>query len=237
MLKFRGFYYAPDEKGGTGSGEGGNTDSNAGGGGSGSSGTAGASDSSNASGNGGSSTGSGNGSANADGSSDSSSGSDAPGKVVFTPEQQAALNSLMAKETAKAEARGKKAAQTEAETAKAKEEGRFKDLHDAQEKRIKEELEPAAERANVLSVRVNASIDAEIKDWPESVRKTDPGKDEVLKRIEWADSMRDLAKDVAKLKEAPDGEHGGGSRTTATGIQKPTEILSHKYRTPGAAKK
>lgn len=230
MFKFRGFYYAPE-----GAGSGGNA------------GTppppaagteaAGPNGSSteNAGANGGASSGSGDGTSNAGaGSPGSGSGDASSSKVEFTPAQQAVFNAEMKK----AEARGLKKAKEDADSARLVEEGKFKELHTALEARVKSELEPAAAQVTVLAARFNASIDAEVKGWPDSVKKTDPGAADITKRMEWVDSHRDLAADIAKTKAAPEQEHGGGVAAPSgkQGARTATGILGGKYRTPGAQK-
>lgn len=115
-------------------------------------------------------------------------------------------------------------------TEKAKEEGRFKDLHGDLETRVKTELEPKAALADKLSTRVNTLIDSETKDWPEAVKKTDPGKENAETRMDWVERSRDLAKALKEgTKTAPEGEHGNGSEVTKTAKDGANEFLKSKY--------
>jgi hypothetical protein len=121
--------------------------------------------------------------------------------------------------------------------AKLKEEGKFKDLHAALETRVKDDLEPKAALAERLALRVNSSIDAEVKDWPPSLKKTDPGKDDVEKRLQWAENSRDLAKELGAGRKAPNGEHGDGSDARGNGKKESAstaaQVVGRRYRVPG----
>lgn len=227
----RGFYFAPDNGGGSGGG--GNT-----GGANTSTENTGNQNTENkgkeGQGNGNQNTGQGNGSSNTNsgqGNGSQNTGGQSQTKVTFTPEQQEEINRLIGSARTKARTDAK----TEAETEKAKEEGRFKDLHTALETRVKTELEPKAELADFLSTEVNSLIDGEIDKWPEELKEQDPGKEDVKQRSAWVKRSRKLAVTLV-AKQIVNSEHGQGGN----GGQKPSDevrtMLSGTYLQPGAAK-
>lgn len=95
---------------------------------------------------------------------------------------------------------------------KAEEQGQFKDLYDAEKVKLstmESELNTRNSRLTALETRVNAQIEAEVKDWPEEVKSMDPGTENLELRLAWAEKSRPLAKRIREFDKAPDGEHGG----------------------------
>jgi hypothetical protein len=231
-IQFPGIFFDTDDKGGGGEGGGEGSGGNGGAGG----GTGGGAGKKEGEGEGGTASGNGgkgdSGSSGGQGKGDE--GKEGGGKKPpqFSAEQQAEIDRI----AANARAEGKKTAKKEADEAKLREEGKFKDLHEAAEKRIKEELEPKAALADELSTEVNTSIDEELKDWPDSLKKQDPGKDDVRNRLKWVRSSRDLAKELKAVKTAPNGEHGSGGGSSDKSLS-PAALLRPGFRTPGGAKK
>ncbi len=155
-----------------------------------------------------------------------------PPKVEFTAEQQAEVNRI----TAETKRRERAEAKREADEAKLKEQGEFQKLHDALETRVKSELEPKALLADELAGEVNTSIDEEVKEWPESLKKQDPGKDNVKARLTWVRNSRELAKELQGIRKAPEGEHGKGSDVAPSATQVIDSVLLGRYSGPPGAK-
>jgi hypothetical protein len=100
-------------------------------------------------------------------------------------------------------------AKDKADREEAEASGKWETLYKAEVQK-NEALKGTADRVDLLSTRIHASIESEIEKWPSEVLKTDPGKDKpVEERLNWVDSHRDLAKRLM-AGGAPDGEHGGG---------------------------
>lgn len=141
-----------------------------------------------------------------------------PTVVTLTPEQEAevqrradlAAGNVREQERKKYE---KKLAddKASAEAVEAVKRGEFEKLYN-EEKSAHETAKKVAEKAVTLAGLVHGQIETEVKEWPEEVRKTDPGKDaDVEVRLAWANSHRDLANRLKTASRAPNGEHGKGS--------------------------
>jgi hypothetical protein len=148
----------------------------------------------------------------------------APATPPATPADKTFTQADLDRIAAKARDEGREAAQkvqrdTDAETKRlaAAAQGQWKEVADTLETTISE-LKPKAELAEKLAPRVNASIDAETKDWPEAVKKSDPGVSDTLARITWADNMRDLATQLKAAGGAPNTQMGGGRPSAVGGI-------------------
>lgn len=152
-------------------------------------------------------------------------------KVEFTPEQQAELDRI----AGEARKQGRKAAQDEANNAKLKEEGKFKDLHEALEQEVETNLKPKAALADKLSKRINDTVTATVKGWPDALKKQDPGPDNVEARLDWFDRSQDLAKELLANKKAPDTESGGGSGGGSS--KTAAQVVTGGFRNPRAVKK
>ena len=214
----RGFFFHPDGDGGSGTGNGG-TGTGGAGDGAGGTGTRGEG-AGGGTGNGGGGTGAGTGTGTGTG------GTTPPAGKTLTDAEIEKIREDARKE-------GETNLKTKQANDKAKEEGRFKDLHETLEKRVKEELEPKAALADKLSTRVNTLIDSEIKDWPEAVKKTDPGTSNAETRMDWVERSRDLAKQLTETKTAPEGEHGNGSEVTKTAKDGANAFMKAKYGRKG----
>jgi hypothetical protein len=151
-------------------------------------------------------------------------------KVEFTPEQQAELDRI----AGEARKQGRKAAQDEANNAKLKEEGKFKDLHEALEQEVETNLKPKAALADKLSKRINDTVTATVKGWPDALKKQDPGPDNVEARLDWFDRSQDLAKELLANKKAPDTESGGGSGGGSS--KTAAQVVTGGFRKPGVKK-
>lgn len=119
----------------------------------------------------------------------------------------------------------------EADRKKAEEQGEFQKLYEA-EKAKNEAVQAKAEAAERYAERINKVIDDEVKDWPASVVKTDPGVENLDARLGWVETHRDMAKEILAAKAAPNGQHG----TFQTG-KKPDpvrNVLDKKYKGPAS---
>lgn len=117
------------------------------------------------------------------------------------------------------------------ESEKAKEQGQFKELYEKLQAKEAAEYKPAVALAAKLSEQLNEVIDAQIKDWPASVRNLDPGKDDVQARSEWVKKSGKLAEEVMAGKRAPNTENGdkGGGAGDAKAA---TSYVNKKYQRP-----
>jgi PAB1-binding protein PBP1 len=118
----------------------------------------------------------------------------------------------------------------EAEAARKAEAGEYKALYESSKTEV-ESLKGLAESLKILEADFHASIDEEIKDWPESLKKTDPGKSNLSSRREWVKNSRDLA---AELSARRTGSHnfGEGSGYKSGSDTKPGSF-GLSYRKPG----
>jgi len=167
-----------------------------------------------------------------------------PKPPTLTAEVQAyiqqQLDSVAAKVRQEEKTKAERAAakvKEDAEAAQAASRGEFEKLYNT-EKTEHEKTKAKAEKADGYATRINEHIDAEVKSWPESVRKTDPGKDNVDARMTWVEKSRTLATELATLKRAPQGEHGGaGGRGQGAGQPRPVDkYINSTYKRPDAPK-
>ncbi len=109
-------------------------------------------------------------------------------EAKVTREQAKALQ-----EQADAEAKAK----ADAAEAEAKAKGEFKQLAEKHEKRVAE-LEPIAQSYTKLAELVSEQIKDEIKDWPQSVKALDPGKDAPIEeRLAWKNRAAAIVTELA----------------------------------------
>jgi len=81
--------------------------------------------------------------------------------------------------------------------AKLKEQGEYKTLAEKHEARVKE-LEPIQARYQSLAELVSEQIKAETKDWPQSVKALDPGKDAPIEeRLAWKTRAQAIVAELA----------------------------------------
>lgn len=123
-------------------------------------------------------------------------------------------------------------AQAEAERKKAIEQGEFQRLYEAEQSKTAE-LAAKAEAAERYATRIHASIDAEIKEWPEEVVKGDPGKENVDARLKWVEDMRALATRLNALSKSPNMEHGAGARKPNNNSNNPLAQHYRRFAVPG----
>ncbi len=108
------------------------------------------------------------------------------------------------RDASESETRAKQAA----EEARLAEQGQFKELAAKHEAKVKE-LEPISQRYSVLATQINATIEAETKDWPAEVKSLIPGiETPVESRLEQMARLRPL---LAKLQEQAKGTQRGNS--------------------------
>lgn len=120
---------------------------------------------------------------------------------------------------------------TKLERKEAETKGEYQKLY-TDEKAKREALETEVKQVEVLSGWLNTVIDGEISDWPEEVKKTDPGKQDVAIRKTWVENHRDLSKRLKALEVPPEGEHG----KRGNGEKKPDsakDFISRRYALPG----
>jgi hypothetical protein len=104
--------------------------------------------------------------------------------------------------------------QQDADRKTAETQGEFERLYNE----VKPQLETVtAERDDLkkqngkLTKFVNTQIDAEIAAWPEIVRLTDPGADDLPARMAWADKLRPKIAETAGKHDAPQDAGAPGS--------------------------
>jgi hypothetical protein len=159
------------------------------------------------------------------------------GNVTLSQDEfQARLNEVAGRVRDEERRKFEKKQQDEAAAAqrkKAEEQGEFQRLYES-EKSEREKLSQRVEQLTQYEATINSSIDAEIKDWPASVKKMDPGTDNVLIRMKWREDARDLARDLTNAGKAPNTQHGAGSRgaTDTTEREKAVEFSRQQYRRP-----
>jgi hypothetical protein len=108
------------------------------------------------------------------------------------------LKAIEAKDAERAEADRK------AEEAKKKAEGKLQEVIDAKDAELAG-LKPQVALMATLAERENARISDAIKDLPASVKAKDPGPSDVARRIEWADTVLALAKEMAPAPKPGNG--------------------------------
>lgn len=142
----------------------------------------------------------------------------------FTQEEMNAL-------AAKVRDEERRKLQKSSEEAKLKEQGEFQKLYEA-EKTKTEELQAKAAAAEDYAKRINSSIEAEVKDWPASLKKLDPGTEDVSARLNWVEAAREVQKELMKTKTPPNGENGRRNPVNG-GAQDPAEkYIGSTYKVP-----
>jgi len=94
----------------------------------------------------------------------------------------------------------------------AQEKNDYKSLYEESKKKL-DELTSRDEAAVRYAKKINDTIDAQVKDWPVSVKKSDPGAEDADARMNWFDSHSEMAKELMS-KSTITTEHGssrGGS--------------------------
>lgn len=143
------------------------------------------------------------------------------GEKLFTQDDlNRAIDERLKRERTKAETQAQKAAQ-EADERRKVEQGEWQKLAEERKAQI-EKLAPQGELAERLQALVAKQLDAEIGQWPESVRAIMPNAESsLLDRIEWADRTRPLALELMAAKGQPTGtrypaQHAGSSQAQPT---------------------
>ena len=168
-----------------------------------------------------------------------------PKPVTFTTEQQEHLNKLIGNTRTEAREAAKKEYETQLQKDKDAQaaleltrKGEFEKLYN-DEKAKREALEPKVTtfetKVKTLADRVNAGIDGEIKDWPDSVKKSDPGKEvDVEDRLKWVENMRDIAKELSGRRAPNTGLGGGGplGGPNGGGVDATDQYLNNTYTRP-----
>jgi hypothetical protein len=117
--------------------------------------------------------------------------------------------------------------------AQLKEQGKYKELAEAHEARVKE-LEPFKQQYDELSQLVHKQIDATIKDWPKSVKGLDPGTNaSVTARLAWQTQAQAIVTEMAAQSGRP---APGGNSPNPPGVgqnqqqQGSIEELTRRYQ-------
>lgn len=138
------------------------------------------------------------------------------GEKLFTQDDlNRAIDERLKRERTKAETQAQKAAQ-EADERQKVAQGEWQKLAEERKAQI-DKLAPQGELAERLQALVAKQLDAEIGQWPESVRAIVPSAESsLLDRIEWADRTRPLALELMAAKGQPAGtrypaQHAGSS--------------------------
>jgi hypothetical protein len=107
------------------------------------------------------------------------------------------------------------------EDAKKIEEGKFKELYDPLKvsfDKLETEHTTLKGKYDGLVSTLNSSIDAEIKDWPDSIKKLDPGTADYEARSKWRDNSRAVVEELGGKKKGNfKTEHGGNSGGSGNG--------------------
>lgn len=131
-----------------------------------------------------------------------------------------------ANKKAKAEAQAK----AQAEEQSKKEQGEWKSLAEQYEAKVKD-LEPVASRYQELSTQLSSQIDKEIKDWPQSVRNTDPGKDvPIEQRIAWRNNAQAIIADLQGQARAQTPGNPPNPRSVGQGQQQQAGVEELRQR-------
>lgn len=112
--------------------------------------------------------------------------------------------------------------------------GEFQKLYET-EKATNVQLRNDLEATKTMSTYVSGLIDGELAEWPDEVKQTDPGSENLSVRMQWVEKMRPLAKKLIAANKAPDGEHprgGGGQGDSKTAADK--VISQSRFVRPGA---
>jgi phage antirepressor YoqD-like protein len=88
------------------------------------------------------------------------------------------------------------------------EESKWQELAEARGKEL-EALKPKAEQADALAETLKEQLVAEIKDWPESIKKLAPAADNPLDLLAWIGQARTVVEDMRKAQKPPQGNGGG----------------------------
>jgi vacuolar-type H+-ATPase subunit I/STV1 len=125
-----------------------------------------------------------------------------------------------------------RAAQT-AQEQRLKEQGEFKQLAEKHEARVKE-LEPVASRYDALATLVTEQIDAEIKDWPATVKALDPGADAGIEvRLAWRNKARAIVTDLQQQARSTQPGNAPSPRPASLNGSKDVDELRTRYRESG----
>lgn len=122
---------------------------------------------------------------------------------------QAQWQAEMAKVESEARKEGANKTKKEAEEKAAVEQGKFKELYEAEKVRA-ESLVGIEAKMKVYAARISESIDATIKDWPSEAKVFDPGNADVEARLEWLKKAEPAAK---RMLAGRNTSNEGGNRT------------------------
>ena len=133
------------------------------------------------------------------------------------------LKDLMAKEQQRA------AEQKQAEEAEAKRRGEWESLATQREQELAT-LKPLAERASAYEKMLNQHVNDQIKDWPDTLKALDPGKDNLEARLEWVKNASKIAAELKKQQRPVATEAGAhhNSNSTNDNSQQPTAYSFQK---------
>lgn len=153
---------------------------------------------------------------------------DGPKVTLSEAELQAKLDAKAAETRRAVEAEGKRKDKEK----QGEFEGLYKDEQKAHET-TKGELKTAQDQLKGLQEFVNGAIDTQIKDWPDSIKALDPGKDNLQARQAWVTKATAAAEEVTKGKTAPPGEMGSGSQGGQGGDLLTNYLKGQTYSIPG----
>jgi hypothetical protein len=120
-----------------------------------------------------------------------------------------------------------------AEEARLKEQGQFKQLAEQHEARVKE-LEPLQGRYAELSQLVAGQIEAQIEEWPATVKVFDPGADAPIEqRLSWLEKSKPLIEQLQLQARANQPGNGPNPRPTQSTPDDARAAFERKLRASG----
>jgi len=169
------------------------------------------------------------------------SGDKTPKTLTLTEDElQERLNAVAGRvreEEKKKADKAKADLQAEAERKAAEEKGNFQALYES-EKKKREELETKTGVLDSYAKTINVHIDTEVKDWPASVKSTDPGPDDIDARMKWRESHRALAQQLGTLGNSPNLQHGrSGKQEESSSKTAASQYINQIYKRPDTAAK
>jgi len=109
----------------------------------------------------------------------------------------------------------------------AQEKNDYKSLYEESKKRL-DELTSRDEAAVRYAKKINDTIDAQVKDWPVSVKKSDPGAEDADARMNWFDSHSEMAKELLN-KSTINTEHGSSRGGGGKEKDVASEYMNSRY--------
>jgi hypothetical protein len=117
-----------------------------------------------------------------------------------------------------------------AEQTRLKEQGQYKQLAEQLQSKL-QSLEPKSERYDALSTLVSEQIDAEIKDWPATVKALDPGPDAGIEtRLAWRNKARAIVNDLQQQARGQQPGNGPNPRPAPHTKEQQIEAAREQFR-------